>query len=308
MATNAHGVVRKKWFTAFLLSLILGGLGVDRFYLGKVGTGILKLITFGGLGLWYLIDLILITTRNMSGVEWVDDGKDDKRNALIAFGVVFVIGLVIVATAPQTKNTSSNNSNNTQQANNAQQEESKPAPAEEKSPQEKMQEGVTKLIDSGQAYDTGSYVKGDIPKGEYAFVSFDGSGKYYSEEDSAGNIIDNENFDSFGYVYVQGVGNVETQGVLIKVGSLKDLGVKGAREVYEQLNSVKDYKGSAWYKVGSDIKAGQYTIKSLGEAYVAVMSGPVGNNTIVDNNNFNGKYSVNVGGGQYLVISRGEIE
>jgi len=43
-----------------LLSFFLGGLGVDRFYVGKIGTGILKLITVGGFGIWWLIDWILI--------------------------------------------------------------------------------------------------------------------------------------------------------------------------------------------------------------------------------------------------------
>lgn len=46
--------------TAIILSLLVGVLGIDRFYLGKVGTGILKLITGGGLGIWYVIDWFCI--------------------------------------------------------------------------------------------------------------------------------------------------------------------------------------------------------------------------------------------------------
>ena len=50
----------KSKVTAGLLALFLGGLGVHRFYVGKIGTGIVQALTLGGLGVWALIDLIVI--------------------------------------------------------------------------------------------------------------------------------------------------------------------------------------------------------------------------------------------------------
>ena len=52
----------KDWLTLVLLSFFVGILGVDHFYTGKIGTGILKLITFGGCTIWSLIDLIMAIT------------------------------------------------------------------------------------------------------------------------------------------------------------------------------------------------------------------------------------------------------
>ena len=66
----------KNWLVALLFSILLGGLGVDRFYMGYVGLGILKLITFGGFGIWWLIDLILIAAGELKdawGNELVKD-------------------------------------------------------------------------------------------------------------------------------------------------------------------------------------------------------------------------------------------
>lgn len=76
-APSAHALVRsgqgyaphaappKSFVTTWLLSLFLGGWGIDRFYLGQVGLGIVKLLTGGGFGIWALIDLIMILAGSM---------------------------------------------------------------------------------------------------------------------------------------------------------------------------------------------------------------------------------------------------
>lgn len=60
-----HALSNKNWSTALLLSILLGIFGVDRFYVGRTGLGILKLLTFGGYFVWWVIDVILLLQGRM---------------------------------------------------------------------------------------------------------------------------------------------------------------------------------------------------------------------------------------------------
>ena len=64
MQPQAAGVPAQgyDWTVALVLSILVGEFGVDRFYTGSIMLGILKLITFGGCGVWWIIDIIMIVT------------------------------------------------------------------------------------------------------------------------------------------------------------------------------------------------------------------------------------------------------
>lgn len=74
--TNQNSSEERSFLVAVLLSALVGTLGVDRFYMGYIGLGILKLITLGGCGIWWLIDLILIATGNLNDA----DGKPLRKD------------------------------------------------------------------------------------------------------------------------------------------------------------------------------------------------------------------------------------
>lgn len=66
-------VKKVNWTLTLIMSIVFGSLGVDRFLMGQVGIGILKLVTLGGCGIWWLVDLILVATKyKFKDVEWVE--------------------------------------------------------------------------------------------------------------------------------------------------------------------------------------------------------------------------------------------
>ena len=59
-----EGTSEKGFVPTVMLCFFLGALGVHRFYVGKIGTGVVQLLTFGGLGIWALVDFIMVVTGN----------------------------------------------------------------------------------------------------------------------------------------------------------------------------------------------------------------------------------------------------
>jgi hypothetical protein len=96
--TASNVVSDKNYVVALIISYLVGYFGVDRFYVGKIGTGILKLLTFGGLGIWWLIDFLLI------GIGKFKDKKGLKLSGYDTAGhigkpvalVLVIVNIVIV--------------------------------------------------------------------------------------------------------------------------------------------------------------------------------------------------------------------
>lgn len=102
---------QRHFLAVFFLAFMWGALGVDRMYLGKWGTGIIKLVTAGGLGIWVVVDLILIMggwMRDRYGRRMLqfEEYKSFVYKMVLVFAVivgviVLINGLLLIAALTQ---------------------------------------------------------------------------------------------------------------------------------------------------------------------------------------------------------------
>ncbi len=103
MTTPLVPAPQKSFLLTAIFAIVLGVFGVDRFYVGKVGTGVAKLLTLGGCGIWWLIDVILILAGKTVDKQNQPLEGVNTKNRLIAVGVLVLL-IIIGAATPKGTN------------------------------------------------------------------------------------------------------------------------------------------------------------------------------------------------------------
>lgn len=119
------------------------------------------------------------------------------------------------------------------------------------------------LLDSNLTFHKGTYPKGVVPKGTYAVVNVVYDSPIYVK---LGKDIEH-NFESFGYVSIDGETKVDTNSYLINVEAFDKLGVSGVRDIFNIITGTtvnfKDYNSDGMYAVGYDLDEGSYVVSTL---------------------------------------------
>ncbi|KIC64647.1 membrane protein [Pseudarthrobacter phenanthrenivorans] len=87
---------RRSFMTTWILSLLLGTFGADRFYLGKMGSAVAKLLTAGGLGIWAIVDLVMTLTGNTRDIfgRPLAGYPENRKKAWIITAVVWLMSII----------------------------------------------------------------------------------------------------------------------------------------------------------------------------------------------------------------------
>jgi hypothetical protein len=87
----------KSFVTTWILSLLLGTFGADRFYLGKTGSAVAKLLTAGGAGIWAIVDLLMTLTGNTRDKDGrpLEGYPENKKKAWIITGVLWLLSIIV---------------------------------------------------------------------------------------------------------------------------------------------------------------------------------------------------------------------
>ena len=108
LATDVGENPNRSYIAVLALAYFLGSLGVDRFYLGKIGTGLAKLFTLGGLGIWTSVDLLLLALGRLRASDDPRPLNGFARNyswakitaiVLVSLNVVVTLAAIIIISA-----------------------------------------------------------------------------------------------------------------------------------------------------------------------------------------------------------------